>query len=120
MSENIRSILGGGAPGAAGYPLVNAVLTAENGGFGCTVQNNTVTTITASQADKTIYIHLPSETGDGTARDFVIRLEVTAPTAPQVQFIPADSEDIDYEADDDAWATVEPGVNIISFTETKR
>ena len=116
--ENIGS--GSGTAGAANYPLVNATLVDENGGLGCTIQNNTITTIVVDSSDKTIYIHLPAETTDNTARDFVIRLEVTAATAPQVQFVPANSEEIDYEANDDTWATVEPGVNIISFTETKR
>lgn len=116
--ENIGS--GSGTAGAANYPLVNAALVDENGGLGCTVQNNTITTIVVDSSDKTIYIHLPAETTDNTARDFVIRLEVTATTAPQVQFVPANSEEIDYEANDDTWATIEPGVNIISFTETKR
>ena len=116
--ENIGS--GSGTAGAANYPLVNATLVDENGGLGCTVQNNTITTIVVDSSDKTIYIHLPAETTDNTARDFVIRLEVTASTAPQVQFVPANSEEIDYEANDDTWATIEPGVNIISFTETKR
>lgn len=116
--ENIGS--GSGTAGAANYPLVNATLVDENGGLGCTVQNNTITTIVVNSSDKTIYIHLPAETTDNTARDFVIRLEVTATTAPQVQFVPANLEEIDYEANDDTWATIEPGVNIISFTETKR
>lgn len=116
--ENIGS--GSGTASAANYPLVNATLVDENGGLGCTVQNNTITTIVVDSSDKTIYIHLPAETTDNTARDFVIRLEVTAAAAPQVQFVPANSEEIDYEANDDTWATVEPGVNIISFTETKR
>ena len=116
--ENIGS--GSGTAGAANYPLVNATLVDENGGLGCTVQNNTITTIVVDSSNKTIYIHLPAETADNTARDFVIRLEVTATTAPQVQFVPANSEEIDYEANDDTWATIEPGVNIISFTETKR
>lgn len=116
--ENIGS--GSGTASAANYPLVNATLVDENGGLGCTVQNNTITTIVVNSSDKTIYIHLPAETTDNTARDFVIRLEVTASTAPQVQFVPANSEEIDYEANDDTWATIEPGVNIISFTETKR
>ena len=116
--ENIGS--GSGTAGAANYPLVNATLVDENGGLGCTVQNNTITTIVVDSSDKTIYIHLPAETTDNTARDFVIRLEVTATTAPQVQFVPANSEEIDYEANDDTWATIGSGVNIISFTETKR
>lgn len=116
--ENIGS--GSGTASAANYPLVNATLVDENRGLGCTVQNNTITTIVVNSSDKTIYIHLPAETTDNTARDFVIRLEVTATTAPQVQFVPANSEEIDYEANDDTWATIEPGVNIISFTETKR
>ena len=116
--ENIGS--GSGTASTTNYPLVNATLVDENGGLGCTVQNNTITTIVVDSSDKTIYIHLPAETTDNTARDFVIRLEVTATTAPQVQFVPANSEEIDYEANDDTWATIEPGVNIISFTETKR
>ena len=116
--ENIGS--GSGTTNTTNYPLVNATLVDENGGLGCTVQNNTITTIVVDSSNKTIYIHLPAETTDNTARDFVIRLEVTASTAPQVQFVPANSEEIDYEANDDTWATIEPGVNIISFTETKR
>lgn len=63
---------------------------------------------------------LPEQTSDNTVRDFMIRFENTGSNNANIMFVPADSEDIDYEGAEDDWAVVEPGVNLISFTETKR
>ena len=63
---------------------------------------------------------LPKITDRNTVRDFVIRFENTGSSNATVAFVPFGSEDIDYEADSDDWAAIEPGVNLVSFTETKR
>ena len=63
-------------------------------------------------------LYLPPKPADGGARDFIIRVEVTASTAPGFYFVGV-SESINYDSDSDDWSVLEPGLNLISFTETK-
>ena len=63
-------------------------------------------------------MYLPPKPADGGARDFIIRVEVTASTAPGFYFVGA-SETINYDSDNEDWSVLEPGLNLISFTETK-
>ena len=52
------------------------------------------------------------------ARDFILRVEISSSTAPTVTFTGVD-EQLQYDSDDNDWAVLEPGLNFISFTETK-
>lgn len=59
---------------------------------------------------------LPSA-GEG-ARDFILRIEISSASAPTFTF--TNTSGLDFESEDDDWAVMEPGVNLVSFTETKR
>jgi len=61
-------------------------------------------------------VNLPAADGDNV-RDFVIRFE-TAIANTTVTFNSADNAE--YESADVDWSQLDLGVNIISFTETKR
>ena len=100
------------------YRLVTADLVQSGSYLTCQVEDHTVTTLHLT-ATTPVQIYLPAPDADGLARDFIIRLEVTSSTAPAVQFVPSGGEQIDYEAEDETWAEIDPGVSIISFTETR-
>jgi hypothetical protein len=79
------------------------------------IENRTITTITLSDSEKDITINLP-EKQDGYARDFILRIEVTSSTPPQIGFNGLDEEWL-AESEDKEWMFVKPGTNVISFTE---
>lgn len=53
-------------------------------------------------------------------RDFILRIEIACDEVPTISFIGAGSEEMNFESEDEAWCVLEPGLNIVSFTETKR
>jgi hypothetical protein len=77
-----------------------------------------VTTIEVSSASTPLIIKLPPKPSDNGARDFILRIEVSSSIAPGVTFAGLD-EAITFDSDSDDWMTIEPGLNLISFTETK-
>lgn len=77
-----------------------------------------MTTIEVSSAMTPLIIKLPPKPSDGGARDFILRIEVSSSTAPGVTFTGLD-ETIAFDSDADDWMAIEPGLNLISFTETK-
>jgi hypothetical protein len=79
------------------------------------IENRTITTITLSDSDKDITINLPEKQA-GYARDFILRIEVTSATAPQIGFSGLDEEWL-VDSEDEEWMIVKPGTNVISFTE---
>lgn len=84
----------------------------------CQIDDRAITTIEVSSSEKDVVLYLPPKPADGGARDFIIRVEVTASTVPGFYFIGA-SETINYDSGDEDWNILEPGLNLISFTETK-
>lgn len=83
----------------------------------CAVQDHAVTTIEISSAEMPVIVQMPTKSSYG-ARDFILRVEVSASTAPSFTFVGFD-ETIAFDSDSDDWMTIEPGLNLISFTETK-
>ena len=63
-------------------------------------------------------MQLPAAPQDG-ARDFILRVEISSNAAPTFTFNGV-GETIDFDSENDDWAVLEPGLNLISFTETKR
>lgn len=56
----------------------------------------------------------------GYARDFFVRLTITGSTVPAITWQEANGDPIDFDVDDDSWADIEQGVNILMFTETNQ
>jgi hypothetical protein len=109
-----NSYLGGSVKGNLSYKLVTAQPADANSTI-FNIENRTITTITLSDSDKDITINLP-EKQDGYARDFILRIEVTSATAPQIGFNGLDEEWL-VDSEDEEWMIVKPGTNVISFTE---
>ena len=109
---------GGSSGGIYRYPLVTAELSAINGSLCCLIQDHAITTIEVSSAATPLVIKLPPKPDDNGARDFILRIEVSSSTAPGVTFSGLD-ESITFDSDSEDWMAIEPGLNLISFTETK-
>lgn len=102
------------------YVLNTGVLESSGDGLSCKVDNYTITTISIDNPTTPISVILPEMTIDNKVRNFAIRFENTGNENASVAFVPQNDEEVDYESDSDDWAVVEPGINLISFTETKR
>lgn len=100
------------------YPLITAELSTINGQLCCLIQDHAITTIEVSSAETPLVVKLPPKPVDNGARDFILRIEVSSSTAPGVTFTGLD-ESITFDSDSEDWMTIEPGLNLISFTETK-
>ena len=48
-----------------------------------------------------------------------MRIEISSSAAPTFTFNGV-NETIDFDSENDDWAVMEPGLNLVSFTETKR
>lgn len=117
-----KALSGGGFNslyGPAHYQLVDAQLQPASQGLSCQVEDYAITTISISSSQTDISVFLPTKpTGNG-ARDFILRFEISASTVPGISFVGAGNEAIQYDAEDDEWYVLEPGINLVSFTETK-
>ena len=105
---------GGGGDGSrsAGYPLVKAVVT--DGAVG--LQDRSVTRVELKTPDP-VRINFPPRTA-GVARDFLLRLVITADSVPEVTFAVPTGETFSFEERDDGTFACVTGVNVFAFTET--
>jgi len=106
---------GGGSSGdgaAAGYPIVKAVVT--DGAVG--LQDRSVTRVELKTSDP-VRINFPPKT-EGVARDFILRLVITADSIPEVTFAVPTGETFSFEEGDEETFACLIGVNIFAFTET--
>ena len=104
---------GGGEGGrSAGYPLVKAVVT--DGAVG--LQDRSVTRVELKTPDP-VRINFPPRTA-GVARDFLLRLVITADSVPEVTFAVPTGETFSFEEGDDNTFACVTGVNVFAFTET--
>lgn len=110
---------GGGTPTEPyRYPLITAQLTSVGGSLCCLIEDHAVTTIEVSSASTPLIVKLPPKPAGNGSRDFILRIEVSSSTAPGITFAGLD-ESITFDSDSDDWMTIEPGLNLISFTETR-
>lgn len=80
------------------------------------VDDSTITTIEVSSDSTPLSIVLPPARQDGSARDFVLRIEILSSDVPQVSFAGRNGEQLGFESEDLYWAQLSPGVNVVSFT----
>lgn len=99
------------------YKLATAAGTLSSGSYVYDVEDRSVTTIGINQSSTPVIVRLPNASGSG-ARDFILRIEISSSSAPSFTF--TNSAGLDFDSEDDDWAVMEPGLNIVSFTETRR
>ena len=103
----------GGGGASAGYPIVKAVVT--DGAVG--LQDRSVTRVELKTSDP-VRINVPPKT-EGVARDFILRLVITADSIPEVTFAVPTGETFSFEEGREESFTCLVGVNIFAFTETE-
>lgn len=113
-------VAGGGGTGS--YSLTTPEQTTST----TTTTNDTVTVqlsdkaINAVQVPTTatnVVMKFPQQEV-GKARDFFVRLIVTGETVPSITLTELDGSAVEFDVDDDSWAEIEQGVNLLMFTET--
>ncbi|MGN0846438.1 MAG: hypothetical protein ACI4RA_03525 [Kiritimatiellia bacterium] len=91
----------------------------EHAGTNVQLVDFAVNVVKAATSDA-LTLTFPEPTGD-RARDFVVKIDVTAETPPEVTFLKAASDaGLSIEAEDEDWAALEVGANYFGFTETAR
>lgn len=101
------------------YALVEKTLELSSGNLTCQLDDFAINTVVLSSDDYPVRFYLPPQQVNGKARDFLLRLEATTSEIPTIGFYSSGNETIDFESDDYSWMQVEPGLNLVSFTETK-
>jgi hypothetical protein len=96
------------------YSLVEA--TIDEGSV--TLQDRVITKVIADDSVSSIAFIFPKKV-DGKLRDFFIRLVITGETVPTLSFIEPNGDAVSFDMDDDSWAEIEQGVNILMFTDTE-
>lgn len=104
---------GGGGGTAARYRILRRV--PEDGTVVLT--DRAVTRIDIASDGGSLRLVVPPE-AKGTARDFFVRLVITADEIPEVTFAAPSGETISFEDVDDDVFKCETGVNVFAFTET--
>jgi hypothetical protein len=95
------------------YGLVKASI--EDGKV--TVAPYSITEVTVDDSVSELTFVFPEKT-KGQSRDFFVRLVVTGETPPTLSFIEPNGDAVSFDVDDDSWADIEQGVNILMFTDT--
>ena len=101
--------------------LIEPVPTVLDGStvLSCDLLDCAINTVPISTDEYPVYIRLPEAPSDGRSRDFLLRLEITAPDSPEITIETPEEEEIDFECIDSDWSQFSPGINFVSFTETR-
>ena len=97
---------------------LNPITIASSGAATATLADlSTNIIVAAADVTSITFTFPPRQTGK--MRDFFIRLVIQGTTVPTLYFNEPDGGDaVAFDADDDAWADIEPGVNIMMFSDT--
>lgn len=104
-----------GLSDALNYSIVTPATTTSGTTVSATLQNKAMNNISLASTVTQLNLTLPAQVS-GKARDLFIRLVVTGSTAPEISFAGSPT----FDTDDDEWASIEPGVNLIMLTETNQ
>lgn len=85
------------------------------------LQDRAVNVVTLGSGVTSAAFQFPVITSQTKARDFFVRLIIQGGTPPTISFVESDGvTHVAFDSDDDSWADIEPGVNILMFTDTAR
>ena len=103
------------------YALVEPSLDASGTTVSATLLDRAVNAITLASTVTAATFTFPAPVA-GYARDFFLRLVIEGSTVPTISFLESGGGSLEdaFDADDDAWAEIEPGVNVLMFTETSQ
>ena len=103
------------------YALVDPSLDASGTTVSATLLDRAVNAITLASTVTAATFTFPAPVA-GFARDFFLRLVIEGSTVPTISFLESGGGSLEdaFDADDDAWSEIEPGVNVLMFTETSQ
>lgn len=103
------------------YALVEPELTPSGTTVSATLQDRAVNAVTLASTVTAATFTFPAPVA-GFARDFFLRLVIEGSTVPTISFLESGGGSLEdaFDADDDAWSEIEPGVNVLMFTETSQ
>lgn len=84
-----------------------------------TMQDRAVNVVEAGSGVNYVNLTFPASE-QGYARDFFVRLVLTGTDVPAVSFSEPGGGNVGFDVDDDSWAEIELGVNLLMFTETSQ
>lgn len=79
--------------------------------------NRTVNVVTLPAGLSEATLKFPTRL-TGYSRDFLVRLVIEGSGVPQISFVEPDGTAVAFDEDDEAWADIGQGVNILIFTDT--
>ena len=103
-------------------PTVTTSTTdSSNDTISATLQDRSINAVTIGSGVDYAVFTFPASVS-GYARDFFIRLTITLQDASDLQltFQEPGGTSVSFDAADEEWSAVEPGVNILMFTETSQ
>lgn len=80
--------------------------------------DRSISKVTADDSLSSITFVFP-EKKEGVSRDFFLRLVITGETVPTLSFVELNGDAVSFDVDDESWAEIEQGVNILMFTDTE-
>lgn len=83
------------------------------------LQDRAVNVVEAGSGVDYVNLTFPASE-QGYVRDFFVRLVLTGDSVPAVSFSEHGGGDVEFDVDDDSWAEIELGVNLLMFTETSQ
>lgn len=96
------------------YSLVEATINEGS----VILQDRAITKVEVDDSISSIVFTFPNKV-KGKARDFFIRLVITGETVPTLEFVEPNGDEVSFDVDDNSWAEIERGVNILMFTDTE-
>ena len=84
---------------------------------GYVIADRAVNLVTLASGTSEATVVFPPKT-PGYSRDFMVRLVIEGADVPQISFVEQDGSDVEFDADDQAWADIGQGVNLLLFTDT--
>jgi hypothetical protein len=99
------------------YRIYSPTLSTSGTSVSATLQDRTINVIELDSTITNVTLTFPTAY-QTYARDFLIRLVITGSTVPSITFQEAGGGAVAFDTDDDSWADIQPGVNLLMFTET--
>ena len=101
------------------YSISTPTQTTSGTTVSLTLNDRSINQVSLASTVTTATISFPAKVV-GYARDFFVRLTITGTTVPAITWQEANGDPIDFDIDDESWADIEQGVNILMFTETNQ
>lgn len=101
------------------YSIYTPEQTTSDTSVTLALHDRAINQVSLASTVTTATISFPAKTS-GYARDFFVRLTIVGETVPAITWQEANGDPIDFDVDDDSWADIEQGVNLLMFTETNQ